>query len=307
MAGCGLLHSRIMRLAYSTNGFTEVDLPTAIRQIARAGFGAVELLADAPHWIPDVSSAEELGALRRALVETGLSISNINANTANCLWPAPLPEPVFEPSMSNSDAAVRRRRIDYTLSCLELASAIGAPSVSVASGRSEAHIEPERAMAFFAESLSEVCARAEDLGVRVGVEYEPALLVERADEVSALIEVVGSPALGVNLDIGHAICAFEDPVESIQMLAGRIWNVHVEDIKGHKHHHLVPGEGDIDFARVFRALCGVGYAGPLTVELYTCTRWADQAARRAREHLAPILEETLRRPCPGQLLLGQEG
>ncbi|MFN3198074.1 MAG: sugar phosphate isomerase/epimerase family protein [Bradymonadia bacterium] len=287
-----------MKLAYSTNGFTEVDLLTAIEEIARLGYHGVEILADAPHWQPGALDGAGMMALRQAVKDQGLVISNVNANTANCLWPDPLPEPVFEPSMSNSDADVRRRRIDYTLACLELASAIGAPTVSVASGRSEAHVEPERAMAFFAESLSVVCERAADLGVKVGIEYEPALLVERADEVSTLIEVVGSPILGVNLDIGHAICAFEDPEESIQLLAGRIWNVHVEDIKGRKHHHLVPGEGDIDFVRVMRALRDVGYDGHLTVELYTCSRWANSAAQRARAHLQPLLEQVLDEACP---------
>lgn len=282
-----------MKLAYSTNGFTETDLPTALRQIARIGFPAVEILADAPHWHPLESTEAELDALKAALDETGLQISNINANTANCLWPQPLPEPVFEPSMSNSEPSIRRQRIDYTLACLELAAIIGAPTVSVASGRGEGHVEPERAMAFFAEALSEICVRAEQLGVKVGIEYEPALLVERAEEVSALIEVVGSPALGANLDIGHAICAYEDPLESIRLLAGRIWNVHVEDIKGRKHHHLVPGEGDIDFPRIFDALAEVGYDRHLTVELYTCSHWAEPAARRAFTHLHPILEATL--------------
>jgi protein FrlC len=76
----------------------------------------------------------------------------------------------------------------------------------------------------------------------IGIEYEPGLLIETAAEVRRLIDEVNHPALGANLDIGHAVCAGENPLESIELLAGRIWNVHIEDIRGRKHFHLIPGE-----------------------------------------------------------------
>lgn len=285
-----------MWLAYSTNGFTRVDLPTAIERIGAAGYAGVELLADAPHWSPADLTAERLRVLRRALTASGLAVSNVNANTAACLWPEAPPEAVFEPSLSNADPAVRGRRLDHAFAALDLAAAVGAPCISVSSGRTQAHVPPAEGFRYFAQSLATLCDRAASVGVRVGVEYEPALLVETADEVAWLIDRVGHPALGVNLDIGHAVCAGEDAVDSVERLASRIWNVHVEDIRGRKHHHLVPGEGDLDFDRVIAALARVGYEGALTVELYTCADRADEAAGRAFAHLAPRLAASRFRP-----------
>lgn len=287
-----------MRLAYSTNGFTRVDLATAVRRIAGHGYEGVELLADAPHWAPVARGGVDLVGVRAALAETGLKVSNVNANTAAVLWSAPPPEPVFEPALSNHDPAVRRARLDYTRECMDFAQAVGAPVVSVTSGRTEAEHPPEAGMGWFAESLHALCELAAERGLRLGIEYEPGLLVETAAEVHALIERVDHPALGVNLDVGHAICAGEDPVESMKLLAGRIWNVHLEDIRGTKHYHLVPGEGDVDFARVLAGLQAVRYTGFVTVELYTCSARADAAAAAACAALQPILHETLLQAAP---------
>lgn len=273
-----------MHLAYSSNGYTRVSLPEAIERIAAHGYHGVELLADRPHWHPG-AGASEIAAIRQALERTGLVVSNVNANTAMGLWPEWMPETTFEPSLSNHAPAVRQRRLDYTFAALDLAAATGASCVSVTSGRCEADVPPEEGQAYFAEALAVVCEAAAERGLKVGIEYEPGLLVETAAEVRRVIERVGHPALGANLDIGHAICVGEAPAEAIALLAGRIWNVHLEDIRGNKHFHLVPGEGDVDFAAVFAALRRHGYVGCVTVELYTCANRADTAASRALSHL----------------------
>lgn len=282
-----------MYLAYSTNGFTRTTLLGALEGIAAAGYAGVELLADRPHWAPEAGVPNGLKARLEAL---GLRVSNVNANTAACLWPSALPEPVFEPSLSHDDPAVRARRSAFTRAAIDLAAAVGAPCVSVTSGRTQADVPPERGFEYFAEALRPLCRYAAERGIRIGIEYEPALLVERAAEVEALWALVDHPALGVNLDVGHAVCIGEAPVESITRLAGRIWNLHVEDIRGGKHHHRIPGEGDLDFRAMFEALQRVGYDGGVTVELYTCSARADEAARRAHAVLAPLLASLDRVP-----------
>ena len=39
---------------------------------------------------------------------------------------------------------------------------------------------------------------------RIGIEYEPGLLIERCEELLMLIEDMNSPYLGANLDLGHS-------------------------------------------------------------------------------------------------------
>ncbi len=278
-----------MRLAYSTNAFTRTDLPSALVAIAELGFDGVEILCDRPHWFPGEVPDGEVEAVAKALSKLGLVVSNLNANTANGYYRPPPPENVFEPALSNADPELRGWREGYTIEALRLAAAIGAPSVSVTSGHPTPGCLPERAISYFVDSLKRICEAAAVDDVRVGIEYEPGLLIERATEVIEVIERVGSPHLGVNLDIGHSYLNGESPEETIRLLAGRIWNIHVEDIKDRKHFHLVPGDGDLPWLRYVETLRSVAYQGFLTVELYTFPDRPVEAGRRSLDYLRPLL------------------
>lgn len=280
-----------MQLAYSTNAFTRFDLPESLRQIASLGFAGVEILCDRPHWFPGQVDRGALDEVKAILNETGLGVSNLNANTANGYYSPSPPENVFEPALTNPDEKLRRWRENYTIEAVRLARGVGAQCVSVTSGRPTSACEPERSIAYFVESLVRICGVAADYGVRIGIEYEPGLLVERASEALDVIRAVGSPVLGVNLDIGHSFLDGEPVEETVSALEGRIWNVHVEDIKDRKHFHRVPGDGELPFQRYLHALRGISYGGFLTVELYSYPDKPVEAGSRALAYLTALLGE----------------
>ncbi len=267
------------RFAFSTNAFVRRPLSSALSAIRAAGFGGVEILADKPPAFCAETTDSGLLRLSRLVRASDLFVTNVNANTAAGYWRRCPPEAVFEPSLISRDAGMRRWRVRYTKRAIDLAAAVGSPAVSVTSGRCPAGLPPEKALSVLRRSLEEVLRHAERLGVRVGIEYEPGLLIERTEELVRLIEKVKHPRLGANLDIGHVVVAGEDPRKAIRALAGRIWNVHLEDIRGRKHYHLVPGEGDVDLPGVLRALERTGYRGGLTWELYTGADAPERAAR----------------------------
>ena len=260
---------RPLPLAYSTNGLTERPLIECLEQLAKIGSEGVELLGDRPHWTAQRGAAFSDQELKAVLTDLNLRVSNVNGNTAMFFWPEWMPETVFEPSLSHSDPKVRQKRIDSTLKLFDWAHALGAPRVSVTSGRCPGIQPPEIEIGYFVESLHQLCLAAEPRGLQLSIEYEPGLLVERWWELAEVIDKVDHPSLGANLDLGHAHCAGEDPNEAIRGLAGRIWNIHLEDIRGEKHFHLIPGEGDMPFSEHFQTLREVKYNGMLTVELYT--------------------------------------
>ncbi|HHH38788.1 MAG TPA: sugar phosphate isomerase/epimerase [Sedimenticola sp.] len=278
-----------MRLAYSSNAYTRTDLESALRSIAGLGFSAAEILCDHPHLYPGRTPDARIDHLATLLETLELGVSNLNANTANQYFRPLPPENVFEPSLSSADPARRNWRIRYSIEAIRIAARLGAPCISVTSGLPGSGGTPARGMDLFTESLKPVCEAAARHGVRVGIEYEPGLLVERAGEVLETIERVGSPELGVNLDIGHSWLNREPPAETVELLQGRTWNLHLEDIAGHKHYHLVPGEGELPFDRYLAALRTTGYDGFLTVELYTCSDHPEAAGRAARDYLEPLL------------------
>ena len=271
-----------MKLAFSTNAYTNYSLPDAVRRIADHGYAGVELLGDAPHAYFPTFGVDELSAVQTALAEAGLPVANVNANTAMGYYDDAPPSPFFEPSVNNPDASLREWRIDYTKRAVDLAVAVDAPAVSLSSGPSLS--PPDVAYDLLLDSLHEVLDYAEPRGIGVGIEYEPDLLIECTDEALALIDDVGRDGLGINLDVGHAAVSGEDLRESIERSADHITGIHLEDIPGGvggKHYHLIPGDGDLDFAEIFGALADVGYDGFVTLELYTYPDSPDVAAERS--------------------------
>ena len=278
-----------MRFAYSTNAFTRTDLISALKAIADLGYAGVEILCDRPHWFPGEVSDQAIDDVARILADLGLEVSNLNANTANGYYTPPPPENVFEPALSNPDPELRRWRQDFTIEALRIGACLGARAVSITSGHPRPGILPQQSLNYLVESLKPICDAAAKYGVKIGIEYEPGLLVERAAELAEIIGRVGSPELGANLDIGHSYLDGESPEATVALLSGRIWNVHVEDISKRKHFHLVPGDGDLPFSRYFDALRDTGYNGFLKVELYSFPDQPEEAGNRALQYLSTLL------------------
>jgi sugar phosphate isomerase/epimerase len=78
----------------------------------------------------------------------------------------------------------------------------------------------------------------------------------------------------------------EDPAEWVPRMKAHTRHYHFEDIAATRvHHHLVPGEGAIDFGGVFQAIATHTPELWVTVELYPYRDRPDDAARAARAHL----------------------
>src|SRR5699024_9465186 len=214
-ASGGLL-AGMVDLAFSTNAYTEYSLLEAVERIADQGYAGVEVLGDDPHaFFPDFGD-DDRDALLAALDDTGMDVSNVNANTATGYYDDAPPSSFFDPSIVTADHESREWRIEYTNRAIDLPAAVGAPAVSVATRRPLPNNPPERAHEYLRDSLDTILDYAEKKGIEVGIEYEPELLVECTDEVLALIDEMGRDSLGVNLDVGHAAVYGEDSAKAIR-------------------------------------------------------------------------------------------
>ena len=276
-----------MKLAFSTNAYTRHPLDAALRGIKQAGFEGVEILADVPHAYPGTLTDDQTRAARRVLDETGLTVSNINCNCSFGYWKDAPPEPYFEPSLISPNPKHRKDRTNLIFKALDLARSVGARNLSITSGRCLGGMPPDKAATQFAESIRPVLDRADQLGIDVGIECEPGLFLEYVAELKDWIDRLGHPRFGANLDIGHSVVMGESVGEVVPMLKGRIWNLHVEDLPGRKHYHMIPGDGTgMDWAALRDALRRIGYDRFLTVELYTHTANPQEAADRSYQFLS---------------------
>lgn len=104
--------------------------------------------------------------------------------------------------------------------------------------------------------MTPVIKAAETLGVTLVIEN-----IQDVDPASrrAMVDSFGSDAVALSIDTGHAHLARRmsdaPPVDYFVRDAGRqLQHVHLQDLDGHADRHWAPGEGEIHWQEVFRAL-----------------------------------------------------
>jgi len=117
--------------------------------------------------------------------------------------------------------------------------------------------------------LHPVVKRAQETGITLVIEN-----IEDVDPATrrALVDSFDSPAIALSIDTGHAQLARRaagaPPVDYFVRDAGaQLAHVHLQDVDGHADRHWAPGEGEIAWAAVFRALADCPGAPHLVLEL----------------------------------------
>ena len=238
-------------------------------------------MADVPHAWPAFLLDEQKQAIRDALASNGLAISNINAFMMNAINDPR--QRYWHPSWIEPDRHYRQIRIDHTMR---------APDAGPRAGRAVHHHRAGRpgragrilvggAASCSSRGLKPVAEHAEKEGVLLLVEPEPGLLIETAEQFLEFMQHIDSPAVGLNFDIGHAYCVGDDPAATIPRWRQYIRHFHLEDIAATRvHHHLVPGDGAIDFAAALRAIRPSATRAGSRSNLYPYVDDPDEAARR---------------------------
>ena len=278
-----------MKLAFSSNAYLRFSFNDAAKKIGKLGYQGIEIMADVPHAWPAFMLEEQKQGIRDSLKSNNLAISNINSFMMHAVNDPR--QRYWYPSWIEPDKHYRQIRIDHTMRCLTMAKELGAPCITTEPGGPvEAGASWNAGLKLFVEMLKPVIEHAEKEGVLLLIEPEPGLLIETADQFLEFMGHIKSPMVGCNFDIGHSYCVGDDPASTIPRLAKYIKHFHLEDIASTRvHHHLIPGDGAIDFKAAIEAIKAIGYREWVTIELYPYVEDPDQAAKLARERIAPLL------------------
>lgn len=277
-----------MKTAFSSNAFLRYNLLETIALIAATGYEGIEIMADVPHAYPLHLSEENIREIRSSLSDHGLRISNINAFMHHA------DGDTYHPSWIERDPALRAKRVDYTLLCIDLAASLGARNISTEPGGPVEGMDREEGLRLFREGLDAVESRARENGIRILIEPEPGLLIENSTQFLDLFRELDADVFGVNFDVGHFYCVGENPSDLLRSMKDMIHHIHLEDIApSRKHHHLMLGHGAIDLPDVLNTVEEIGFTGFVTVELYTYEHAAAEAAREAFDYLTKWLSGAL--------------
>jgi sugar phosphate isomerase/epimerase len=231
--------------------YGDAPLEETVARIAAAGYGGVEIPGEPGRWPP--------GEVRRLLARCGLAPL---ALTASCMYPQ------TPRDLANPDPAIRAQAVQYLEDCLRFAAEIEAPLVQMLPS-GETRLAPlasrDDEWRWSVEAMREAARTAGRLGVCIAVEplnrYE-AYLVTNVDDALAYVSDVGSPWVGLTLDVFHANIEEPDPAAAIRAAGHCLWHVHLADTN-----RQALGRGHLDLEAVIGALRGTGYTGAAVLEV----------------------------------------
>jgi sugar phosphate isomerase/epimerase len=99
----------------------------------------------------------------------------------------------------------------------------------------------------------------------------PRWIVNSPEMLQRLFDDVGEDDFGVNFDPCYLSLIGVDPVQFVRRFAARIRHAHLKDHVGRypKWDHSIPGQGEMDYVRVFAALAEAQFTGSMAVECFT--------------------------------------
>jgi len=201
-------------------------------------------------------------------------------------------------SFSSSDAAIRRRALDYTQQMCEIARALDCPLLNLWLGQDGYDYllcaDYDSARSWMRDGLAEVAQANPDL--RFALEYKPkeprcrSYQATMADTLLMCTEI-GHDNVGVCIDTGHGFVAGENIGEAIVLArrAGdRLFHMHFNDNHGHWDDDMIVGTvHSACYVEMLYWLDRTGYVGWLSMDQYP---YREDAAGAIGESVAWLMK-----------------
>jgi sugar phosphate isomerase/epimerase len=253
---------RANRMAVSTYSFWQFrhkelrDIGTCIDLAAEMGFDGVEIL----HRQMTDESNETLQKLKRQAFLNGLDLCGFSTHQG----------------FLHPDKEVRQKNVDHTIRCIELAYAMGIPTMRVNTGtwgtrknfddlmKHRGIEEPrkgytnEDGFKWVIDGLGACLKSAGKCGVTMGLENHWGL-GRTPEGVLRVVEGLKSPWLQVTLDTGNFL---EDPYDRLAKLAPKTVLLQAKTYYGGGLWYTL----ELDYDRIARIMHDAGYAGYVSLE-----------------------------------------
>ncbi|WP_426295845.1 sugar phosphate isomerase/epimerase family protein [Dyadobacter endophyticus] len=244
---------------YSYWHFQEQKYPVdkVIEDAARLGFDGVEIL----HRQMDNETIPYMNKLKRLAFDNGLALPLLSIHQS---FVQPKPED-------------RKKDIEHTLKCINLATQMGIPAIRMNTGswrtvKRDANYykdgkEPpiqgftdQDAIKWCIESMQECLVAAEKAGVVLAIENHWGL----SSNIDHLLEIykplASSPAMGMNVDTGNFV---GDPYPQFERLASYATIVQAKTYYGGGHYYDL----DLDYKRIAGILRKANFKGYVSLEM----------------------------------------
>ena len=247
-----------MKFAQSSAIYFNYSLQHAIKDLHSLGYDGIEIWGGRPHmYRHDLD--EQMDEIVALLRECDMEVCNF------------IPAQFRYPSVLCSDnEAVRADSVAYIKDAMDNAVKVGSPAVSLCPGMTLFDRDVTAGWKQLARSLKEIEQYNRDKGLQLLIEpahrFETNLILT-VEDCLRMIDELKSDSFGVLLDTGHCNVNGENFRQAIGRCKGLPLHIHLDDNSGDSDAHLIPGQGNVDFAALAEALDEIDYDGFISAEL----------------------------------------
>ncbi len=253
----------IQRLGFRLQPFEQWPLKKALEFLSQTGYRSVEISLDHPDLQLSRITPKILSEVRSFLEETDLKVSAVSYLCR-------------DKTLEDLTAHLRVG--------LNVAYEIGAPVFILCAGPLCDDPGGRNTRA----ALIEILNQAEERGIAVAVEPEPESVLHGLYEFSDLARRLAGSPLRLNLNLTHTAITEGSLDDVIENWSSYIVHVHVSDVRGREHAHLLPGDGYLDILSIVRKLREHNYNGDWTLDMTGQPDPPEQLAQKAIERCRGI-------------------
>ena len=242
-------------------GVTGLILPAewkfgeTLDRIKSAGYTALEPALRDSGYFGLSSSAEEVRDLAKRAEDSGVEL--VSACTAV--------RGRSKDVMSN-DQGIRRESIATIRECMRLVGLAGIDTMLLTLGKLTPDLYYDDAYRNALSALREIAPIAQDMGIKLAIEYIWNKFLLSPMEFARFCDEVGSPNVGFYFDPGNmTISGF--PEHWVRICARHLMAVHVKDFRREGYQWTPLLEGDVSFSAVMAELRKTGFDGALVSEV----------------------------------------
>ncbi len=261
---------RAIQLAISSYSYwhfrtAKVSIETVIEKTAALGVAGVDVL----HRQMEIPERAPLTAEHRAYLQKLKRHAFRNGVNLICLS---IHQDFVDPS-----ADYRRKEVEHTIKCIEIASALGIPCIRLNSGRwntirsfddlmkarGEEPILPghteDEGFKWCQDCIEQCLAKAAEHGVILALENHWGL-TRTPEGLLRIVNAIKSPWLGAMIDTGNFL---EDPYDKLAAVAPQTVFVQAKTYHGGGEWYTL----DLDYARIAKILADANYTGYVSLEM----------------------------------------
>jgi predicted hexulose-6-phosphate isomerase len=170
--------------------------------------------------------------------------------------------------LGSKSEETRSKGLDIFKKAIDLSLDLGIRIILVAGADNYYQKSDPESRELYLKNLGKGFEYASGAGVMLALENWD-IQINTLSQVMEYVDYFDSPWFQTYTDLGNLVFAGVDVISQLEEVKGHIAALHVKDTLPGQLRYVAPGEGKVPFEKAFETLAGMGFQGPVVLELWT--------------------------------------